>query len=41
MALALVARIAGEQTAKQLQLGIEYDPHPRYDAGSPASARRK
>jgi transcriptional regulator GlxA family with amidase domain len=38
MALALVARIAGETTAKQIQLGIEYDPHPPYDAGSPASA---
>ena len=38
MALALVAKIAGEKTAQQIQLGIEYDPHPPYDAGSPASA---
>lgn len=38
MALALVAAIDGETMAKQVQLGIEYDPHPPYDAGSPASA---
>jgi transcriptional regulator GlxA family with amidase domain len=38
MALALVAKIAGERTAKQIQLGIEYDPKPPFDAGSPASA---
>ena len=38
MALALVARIAGEQVAKAIQLGIEYDPHPPFDAGSPRTA---
>jgi len=38
MALALVARVAGEQTAQRIQLGIEYDPHPPFDAGSPATA---
>ncbi len=38
MALALVARTSGEQTAMRIQLAIEYDPHPPYDAGSPASA---
>jgi transcriptional regulator GlxA family with amidase domain len=38
MALALVARIAGEQVAQAIQLGIEYDPRPPFDAGSPAKA---
>ena len=38
MALALSAKIAGDEVAQQIQLGIEYDPHPPYDAGSPASA---
>ncbi len=38
MALALAARIAGEQVAQAIQLGIEYDPGPPFDAGSPASA---
>ena len=38
MALALAARIAGEQVAQAIQLGIEYDPEPPFDAGSPASA---
>jgi transcriptional regulator GlxA family with amidase domain len=38
MALALAARIAGESIAEAIQLGIEYDPHPPFDAGSPATA---
>ncbi len=38
MALALVARIAGEQLAQAIQLGIEYDPQPPFDAGSPQKA---
>ena len=38
MALALAARIAGDQVAQAIQLGIEYDPHPPFDAGSPAKA---
>ena len=38
MALALVGRIAGEQVAKAIQLGIEYDPQPPFDAGSPRTA---
>ena len=38
MALTLAARIAGEQTAKAIQLGIEYDPQPPFDAGSPEKA---
>jgi putative intracellular protease/amidase len=38
MALALAARIAGDQVAQAIQLGIEYDPQPPFDAGSPAKA---
>jgi putative intracellular protease/amidase len=38
MALALVARIAGDQVAQAIQLGIEYDPQPPFHAGSPAKA---
>jgi putative intracellular protease/amidase len=34
MALALAARIAGEDVAKAIQLGIEYDPQPPFDCGS-------
>ena len=35
MALALAARIAGPELAQAIQLGIEYDPAPPFDAGSP------
>jgi putative intracellular protease/amidase len=38
MALTLVAHIAGEDVAKAIQLGIEYDPQPPFDCGSPAKA---
>jgi len=38
MALALAARIAGDDVAQAIQLGIEYDPHPPFDAGSPDTA---
>jgi putative intracellular protease/amidase len=38
MALALAARIGGEQLAQAIQLGIEYDPKPPFDAGSPQKA---
>jgi transcriptional regulator GlxA family with amidase domain len=38
MALALVARIAGDTVAQAIQLGIEYDPQPPFDAGSPHKA---
>ena len=38
MALTLAARIAGADTAKAIQLGIEYDPEPPFDSGSPATA---
>jgi putative intracellular protease/amidase len=38
MALTLAGRIAGDETAQAIQLGIEYDPRPPYDAGSPGRA---
>jgi putative intracellular protease/amidase len=38
LALRLAAEIAGEQAAQAIQLGIEYDPAPPFDAGSPAKA---
>lgn len=38
MALTLAARIAGEDTAKGIQLGIEYDPQPPFDCGAPSKA---
>jgi hypothetical protein len=38
MALALAARIAGDRVAQAIQLGIEYDPQPPFDAGSPERA---
>jgi putative intracellular protease/amidase len=34
MALLLAARIAGPEVAQAIQLGIEYDPQPPFDAGS-------
>jgi transcriptional regulator GlxA family with amidase domain len=41
MALTLAARIAGEQIAQAIQLGIEYDPQPPFDCGSTAKAPRE
>jgi transcriptional regulator GlxA family with amidase domain len=38
MALALADRIGGAEMAQRFQLGIEYDPQPPYNAGSPATA---
>jgi transcriptional regulator GlxA family with amidase domain len=38
MALTLAARIAGNEVAQAIQLGIEYDPRPPFDAGSPSKA---
>ena len=38
MALTLVGRHWGDTVAQAIQLGIEYDPQPPYDAGSPATA---
>jgi len=37
-ALTLVAELRGEEAAKAIQLAIEYDPHPPFDAGSPKKA---
>ena len=38
MALHLVAAEFGEDMARAIQLSIEYDPQPPFDAGSPAKA---
>jgi putative intracellular protease/amidase len=38
MALTLAGRVAGDETAQAIQLMIEYDPQPPYDAGSPDRA---
>jgi putative intracellular protease/amidase len=38
MALTLAARIAGDEYAQTIQLGIEYDPEPPFSAGSPKKA---
>ena len=38
MALTLVARLFDENVAKAIQLGIEYDPDPPFDSGSPEKA---
>jgi putative intracellular protease/amidase len=35
MALTLAARIAGDDVARGIQLSIEYDPEPPFEAGSP------
>ena len=37
-ALTLAAELAGEETARMLQLGFEYDPQPPFDCGSPERA---
>ena len=37
-AFTLAAEIAGEAFAKGLQLGLEYDPSPPFDAGTPDKA---
>jgi putative intracellular protease/amidase len=34
MGLTLAARVAGPEVAQAIQLGIEYDPQPPFDAGS-------
>jgi putative intracellular protease/amidase len=38
MGLTLAARIAGPEVAQAIQLGIEYDPQPPFDSGSPEKA---
>jgi transcriptional regulator GlxA family with amidase domain len=37
-ALRVAAEAFGPDLAKSIQLGIEYDPHPPFDSGSPESA---
>lgn len=37
-ALTVAAELAGAETAKAIQLGLEYDPHPPFDAGHPDRA---
>jgi cyclohexyl-isocyanide hydratase len=36
----LVARLRGEDAAKRIQLGLEYDPSPPFDSGHPRTADR-
>ncbi len=36
--LVVAARLYGEDVAKRLQLGMEYDPQPPFDSGSIATA---
>jgi transcriptional regulator GlxA family with amidase domain len=38
MALTLAGHLAGDTVAQRIQLGIEYDPQPPYQAGSPDTA---
>ena len=38
MALALAAELVDEDTARAIQLAIEYDPQPPFDSGSTATA---
>jgi len=38
VALSVVAEIAGRETAEAIQLAVEYDPAPPFDAGSPDRA---
>jgi putative intracellular protease/amidase len=38
LALTLAADIAGPEAAQTIQLAIEYDPHPPFDAGAPSKA---
>lgn len=35
--LTIVAMLAGEELAKSIQLTLEYDPQPPFDAGNPAN----
>jgi transcriptional regulator GlxA family with amidase domain len=41
MALMLVQKINGDEVAQAVQLGIEYDPRPPLDAGSPEKAPKE
>ena len=39
MALTLAAELTHEDVARTIQLGIEYDPQPPFDSGSPGKAK--
>jgi transcriptional regulator GlxA family with amidase domain len=41
MALQLASTLAGQQAAQRIQLAIEYDPEPPFDAGSPDNAPKE
>ncbi len=41
MALRLIQKIYGDEVAQAVQLGIEYDPDPPFDAGSPEKAPKE
>jgi transcriptional regulator GlxA family with amidase domain len=41
LALALVGEIAGREQAEIVQLRLEYDPHPPFDAGHPRKATQQ
>ena len=36
--LTLLAEIAGDEVAQSVQLGLEYDPQPPFQSGSPEKA---
>jgi cyclohexyl-isocyanide hydratase len=38
-AFSVVAEVAGETTARTIQLGLEYDPTPPFDSGNPDKAQ--
>jgi len=38
LALYLASLIAGEETARAVQLAVEYDPHPSFDSGNATTA---
>jgi hypothetical protein len=40
IALTIAAQLAGRDLAERIQLGLEYDPHPPFQAGHPNVARR-
>ena len=37
-AMTLMGQMQGEEYARSVQLGLEYDPHPPFDSGSPEKA---
>ncbi len=39
MALTVIGRLFGSEAAQAVQLGIEYDPQPPFDAGAPSKAQ--